>query len=156
MKIRKFKIDDYDAVYALWRRTAGMGLNDIDDSRDGIAKYLKRNPQTCFVADATADATASAADEDGIVGVIMSGHDGRRGYIHHTCVASEIRHNGIGTELVETAIAALLNEGISKVALVVFDRNEGGNAFWEHMGFTLRPDLNYRNKALVDLTRMDT
>jgi ribosomal protein S18 acetylase RimI-like enzyme len=105
MKIRKFKIDDYDAVYALWRRTAGMGLNDIDDSREGIAKYLKRNPRTCFVAD--------AQDEDGIVAVIMSGHDGRRGYIHHTCVASELRQNGIGTELVETAIAALLNEGIS-------------------------------------------
>lgn len=86
----------------------------------------------------------------------MSGHDGRRGFIHHTCVADEIRHNGIGTRLVNTALEALRAEGISKVALVVFGRNEGGNAFWEHLGFTARPDLNYRNKALVKLERIDT
>ena len=146
MKIRKFKITDYDEVYALWRRTPGMGLNDVDDSREGIEKYLKRNPRTTFVAEL----------EGEIVGVILAGHDGRRGYIHHTCVASELRHNGIGTRLVETALEALKGEGISKVALVVFGRNEGGNAFWEHMGFTTRPDLNYRNRALIDLVRMDT
>lgn len=124
------------------------GLNDVDDSREGITKYLKRNPRTCFVAD--------AEDKDGIVGVIMSGHDGRRGFIHHTCVASEFRHNGIGTRLVNTALEALHAEGISKVALVVFGRNEDGNAFWERLGFTTRPDLNYRNKALVELERIDT
>jgi len=146
MKIRKFKITDYDEVYAFWRRTPGMGLNDIDDSHDGIEKYLKRNPRTTFVAELDGE----------IVGVILAGHDGRRGYIHHTCVASELRHNGIGTRLVETALEALKGEGISKVALVVFENNSGGNAFWERMGFTTRPDLNYRNKALIDLVRMDT
>jgi len=146
MKIRKFKIADYDAVYTLWLRTSGMGLNDVDDSREGIEKYLKRNPRTAFVAEL----------EGEIVGVILAGHDGRRGYIHHTCVASELRHNGIGTRLVETALEALSSEGISKVALVVFEKNSGGNDFWERMGFTMRPDLNYRNKALIDLVRMDT
>lgn len=146
MKIRRFITTDYDEVYALWRRTPGMGLNDIDDSREGIEKYLKRNPRTTFVAELDGE----------IVGVILAGHDGRRGYIHHTCVASELRHSGIGTRLVETALDALKGEGISKVALVVFDKNNGGNDFWEHMGFTMRPDLNYRNKALIDLVRMDT
>jgi ribosomal protein S18 acetylase RimI-like enzyme len=148
MKIRRFEIGDYDAVYALWRRTAGMGLNDVDDSREGIAKYLRRNPRTCFVAD--------AEDGSGIAGAIMSGHDGRRGFIHHTCVAAEIRRGGVGARLVEAALDALRAEGVSKVALVAFGRNEGGNAFWEHMGFTARPDLNYRNKALVKLERIDT
>jgi ribosomal protein S18 acetylase RimI-like enzyme len=146
MKIRKFKITDYDAVYALWRRTPGMGLNDVDDSREGIEKYLKRNPRTSFVAEL----------EGEIVGVILAGHDGRRGYIHHTAVASELRHNKIGTRLVEAALDALKGEGINKVALVVFERNEGGNAFWGHMGFTTRTDIIYRNKALADLTRIDT
>ncbi|MDR1533068.1 MAG: GNAT family N-acetyltransferase [Clostridiales bacterium] len=141
MKIREFKIEDYDAVYALWCGTEGMGLNDIDDSREGIAKYLKRNPSTCFVAD--------LEDVGGIAGVIMSGHDGRRGYIYHACVASEARHKGIGTRLVNRALEALRAEGINKAALVTFRRNEDGNAFWERMGFTTRPDLNYRNKALV-------
>ena len=123
-----------------------MGLNDVDDSREGIEKYLKRNPGTTLVAEL----------EGEIVGVILAGHDGRRGYIHHTCVAGELRHNGIGTRLVETALEALKDDGISKVALVVFKKNDGGNAFWEHMGFSIRPDLNYRNKALIDLVRMDT
>jgi len=42
------------------------------------------------------------------------------------------------------------------VALVVFSRNETGNAFWERMGFTLREDLCYRNRNLMELVRMDT
>ena len=146
MKIRKMKIADYDAVYALWRKTPGMGLNDIDDSREGIEKYLKRNPRTCFVA---------VLDGE-LVGVILAGDDGRRGYIHHTCVIPEYWNNQIGTRLVETALDALCAEGITKVGLVVFERNERGNGFWERMGFTARPDLVYRNKALTELERIDT
>lgn len=144
--IRKMIISDYDAVYALWLSCTGMGLNDLDDSREGIAKYLARNPETCFVA-----------EEDGVIaGVIMTGHDGRRGYISHTAVHPDHRHKGIGSALVEAALAALKNEGIHKVALVAFSRNEGGNAFWEKMGFTLRTDLSYRNRTLTEMTRIDT
>ena len=146
MNIRTFNISDYDSVYALWLRTPNMGLNDVDDSREGIAKYLERNPRTCFVAEQSGE----------VAGVIMCGHDGRRGFIHHTCVAVEHRHQGIGTTLVETALEALKAEGIKKAALVVFDRNEGGNAFWERIGFTTRPDLCYRNRALAALVRIDT
>jgi len=146
MDVRLFSMDDYEAVYRLWRGTPGMGLNDIDDSRDGIARYLKRNPNTCFVC----------VDGDAILGVILSGHDGRRGFISHTCVAQPARRQGVGTRLVAAAMDALRAEGITKVGLFVFERNEHGNAFWESQGFALRTDLNYRNKALVHLTRMDT
>ena len=146
MKIRKMKITDYDAVYALWRKTPGMGLNDIDDSREGIERYMKRNPRTCYVA----------VLENEIVGVIMAGHDGRRGYIHHTCVDPELWNNQIGTRLVETALDALRAEGINKAALVVFERNERGNGFWERIGFATRPDLVYRTKELVKLEYIET
>ena len=146
MKIREMGIADYDAIYALWLKTPGMGLNNTDDSREGIERYLKRNPRTCFVAEL----------ENELAGVILAGHDGRRGYIHHTCVDVILWNNQIGTRLVETAIDALRDEGINKVALVVFERNERGNGFWERMGFIERPDLVYRNKALVELERMDT
>ena len=113
-------IDDYDAVCACCMSCTGMGLNTIDDSRDGIAKYLARNPTTCFVD-----------ERDGrITGVIIAGHDGRRGYIYHTAVSPDHRHQGIGTALVEAALHALTDEGIAKVALVVFARNADGNAFW--------------------------
>ena len=146
MKIREMTISDYDQVYALWRNTPGMGLNTADDSREGIAAYLIRNPHTCFVAEA----------EQGITGAILAGHDGRRGFIYHLAVAIPQRGNGIGSALVERAMVALEQEGIRKVALVVFDRNEIGNAFWEQLGFTKREDLIYRNKSLAELTRIDT
>ncbi|MBQ8312828.1 MAG: GNAT family N-acetyltransferase [Clostridia bacterium] len=146
MELRVMTPQDYDGLYALWTSCKGMGLNDVDDSREGIERYLRRNPTTSFVA-----------VEDGeIVGCIMAGHDGRRGYIYHTAVKPERRGHGIGTALVEAAMAALRDEQISKVALVAFARNEVGNAFWERMGFTQRDDLSYRNKSLVDMKRMDT
>lgn len=146
MEIRTMRIDDYDAVYALWLSCKGMGLNNIDDSKDGIERYLRRNPTTCFAAE----------DSGAIVGVIMAGHDGRRGFIHHTAVHPDHRGLGIGSQLVDAALCALKEEGISKVALVAFSRNEIGNAFWEKMGFTKREDLVYRNRALAALERIDT
>lgn len=91
-----------------------------------------------------------------IVGVILSGHDGRRGFIHHLAVAENCRRQGIATELLECAVSSLAAEGINKVALLVFNRNEVGNAFWEKNGFTSREDLVYRNKALVEMVRIDT
>jgi ribosomal protein S18 acetylase RimI-like enzyme len=146
--IRPFTIDDYQAVHQLWLATPGLGLNTRDDSPEGIAAYLRRNPRTCFVAD--------AGPTGGIVAAIMAGHDGRRGFIHHTCVAADFRHRGIATQLVDTALDALRAEGIAKVALVVKANNDPGNAFWEHSGFTTRPDLTYRNRGLVELERIDT
>ena len=139
-------IDDYEKVYDLWMRTPGMGLNNLDDSRDGIAKYLARNPNTSFVAEA----------DGGVAGVILCGHDGRRGFIHHTAVDGDAQRRGIGTALVNAAMSALEREGINKVALVAFGANEQGNVFWEKLGFSARPDLVYRNKAIVELVRIDT
>ena len=144
VKIRPMTMDDYDAAYALWLR-CGNGLNNVDDSREGIARYLRRNPTTSFVA----------AENGMLAGVILCGHDGRRGYIQHACVAPEYRRRGIGGRLVKRAIDALRAEQITKVALVAFKKNAGGNAFWEQQGFSLREDLNYRNLALVELIRFD-
>jgi len=144
--IRPMTIADYDALHALWLATPGMGLNTTDDSREGIARYLERNPRTSFIA-----------EQDGpLIGAIMAGHDGRRGFIHHTCVRADYQGRGIGRALVEAALDALKAEGIHKVALVVFDRNKTGNAFWEKMGFTTREDLVYRNRSLTELVRIDT
>ena len=146
MEIRKLSVDDYDKVYELWMSCRNMGFNNIDDSREGIAKFLKRNPETSF-----------AAVEDGrIIGVILAGNDGRRGYIYHMSVAEDHRRQGIGSQLVGKCLEALEKEGIAKVALLVFNRNEAGNAFWESQGFTERTDITYRNKALTEIIRIDT
>lgn len=97
-----------------------------------------------------------AKENEKTVGVIMSGHDGRRGYIHHTAVDISERKKGIGTALVDVTMEALSHEGINKVAFVVFSKNETGNLFWEKRGFEERKDLIYRNKAIVELKRIDT
>lgn len=146
MYLRRMSIEDYERVYRLWLHTPGMGLNGTDDSEVCIEKYLKRNPATCFVAELDGE----------IVGVILSGHDGRRGFIHHMAVAESEQRRGLGGRLLEKALQALEAEGIGKVALVVFERNEKGNAFWEKHGFSAREDLVYRNKALLETVRIDT
>lgn len=146
MNIRTMVPGDYDRVYALWMSCRNMGFNDVDDSREGIEKYLRRNPTTCFVAE----------DDGELAGVILSGHDGRRGFIHHMAVGEAFRRRGVGAALLERALDALKAEGIKKVALLVFRYNEAGNAFWEKMGFSLREDVNYRNRALAELKRIDT
>jgi ribosomal protein S18 acetylase RimI-like enzyme len=143
MIIRKMTIADYDSVYDLWLNTAGMGLNNLDDSRQGIEKFIKRNPETCFVAE----------KDNSIIGVILCGHDGRRGFIYHTAVSESERRRGVGSALVDAVIDALKKEGISKAALVVFSKNEPGNSFWEKRGFTARQDLVYRNKTINELLK---
>lgn len=146
MIFQPMTILDYDQVYALWMSSRNMGFNHLDDSREGIEKYLKRNPGTSFVA----------KEGDRVVGVILAGHDGRRGFIHHACVTENHRRRGVGARLLQLALEALKKEGIHKVALLVFNRNEAGNAFWESQGFTARDDVTYRNRALTELIRIDT
>lgn len=146
MEIRRMTIGDYEELYALWKSCAGMGLNDLDDSKEGIAGFLNRNPDTCFIA----------ADKDRIIGAIMSGNDGRRGYIYHTSVHPDHRKRGVARRLVEKVMEALKGLGINKVALVVFERNREGNAFWERTGFSAREDLVYRDKAIRVMHRVDT
>lgn len=140
MKIRKIKKSDWKKILALWQNVPGMGLNNIDDSKDGIIRFLKRNPKTCFIAEENGTAA----------GTIIAGHDGRRGYIYHTAVLPEFRRRGIATELLARSVDALKKQGIAKAALVVFSDNEAGNAFWEKQGFTKRSDLVYRNKVITE------
>ena len=137
---RLVTIEDYDDMLALWNSTeqSKRALNPVDDSREGIERYLRRNPSTCFGAFAN----------DQLVGVILTGHDGRRAIIHHMCVHPDFRRQGIAGELVKLAEEALKADGIQKIFGLVFKDNDAANAFWENQGYTLRTNLNYRNKSL--------
>ena len=141
--IRPMIIEDYDDVYRLWTLTKGMGLNNLDDTKTGINIFLQRNPNTCFVA----------TFHNEIIGTIISGHDGRRGYIYHTAVSEKFRKKGIGQKLVTSSLSALKTEGINKVALVVFSKNKLGNLFWEKIGFRKREDLIYRDKTINEMEK---
>ena len=107
--IRSMEITDYEKIIDLWRNTDGMGLRSLDDSEQGISAFLRRNPSSNFVA----------IEKDEIVGTILCGHDGRRGYIYHTVVKENYREQGIATKLIEAAVSALQREGITRVCLNV-------------------------------------
>lgn len=136
--LRIMTIDDYEQVYALWKQIHGFGIRSVDDSREGIQRFLRRNPATSVVA-----------IEDGkIVGAILCGHDGRRGCLYHVCVAEDWRMRGIGKAMVVFCMEALKAEQINKVSLIAFTKNDIGNAFWKQIGWTKREDLNYYDFTL--------
>ena len=136
--VRIMTIDDYEGVYALWKKIKGFGIRSIDDSKEGVARFLKRNPTTSVVA-----------EKDGrIVGSILCGHDGRRGCLYHVCVDEDYRRHGIGKRMVVFAMKALKEEKINKVSLIAFTENDIGNAFWNTIGWTERLDLNYYDFTL--------
>ena len=138
--LRIMRIEDYNDVYALWNTIHGIGLRSLDDSKEGIARFLERNPSTSVVAEA-----------DGkIVGAILCGHDGRRGCFYHVCVHEDYRKHGIGKAMAVFCMKALQAERINKVSLIAFRRNEIGNAFWKSVGWTFRDDLNYYDFGLND------
>ena len=146
MKIKPYDDTKYDEIYSLWMSCKNMGFNNVDDSREGIRRLVRKNPHTCYVA-----------EEDGrIVGTVLAGNDGRRGYVYHLCVSEEHRRKGIAKALMDAMLEGMREEGISKVALVVFAYNDAANAFYDHIGFAKRNDLFYRNIALRELERIDT
>lgn len=138
IEIRYMRECDYDAALELWCATPGIGLNNLDDSEEGIRKFLVRNPNTSFVA----------IGNECLVGVILCGHDGRRGHIYHMAVAASMQNQGIGKSLLDAAVSALKRDEINKVSLVAFTHNEQGNSFWEKQGFRVRDDLKYRDKEI--------
>lgn len=137
-EIRKMTIEDYDGLYALWMTIKGFGIRSVDDSREGVEIFLKRNPDTSVVA----------VSDGQIVGGILCGHDGRRGCLYHVCVREDHRRLGIGKAMVVYCMNALKAEKINKVSLIAFTKNDVGNAFWNTIGWTKRQDLNYYDFTL--------
>ena len=134
MIIEIMKIQDYNEIYDLWVQTEGITLRSIDDSENGIDRFLKRNPANSFVCRINNE----------MVGTILCGHDGRKGFIYHTVVNKEYRNMGIGKKLVSSSIDSLRQEDITKVAVLINSNNDLGNRFWELEGFSFEKDLIYR------------
>ena len=138
--IKVMTISDYEKLFALWKGTPNMGLRSLDDSKDGLSRFLKRNPNTSFVA----------YEGDQLTGAILSGHDGRRGYIYHTIVLPEYRMQGIASSLVDMAVEALRKEGITRVCLNVMETNEQGKNFWIGKGWEKKDFLGFYSKSITD------
>ena len=146
--LRVMKEEDYDQVYHLWMSIHGFGIRSIDDSKEGVTRFLKRNPSTSVVA----------VVNQQIVGALLCGHDGRRGCMYHVCVDEQYRQHGIGKAMAVFCMKALQEEGINKVSLIAFKSNALGNRFWKDAGWTFREDLNYYDFTLneANITRFNS
>lgn len=130
VKIRKMDIADYDEVIALWGQTEGMRIRDAD-SRESIASYLERNPDLSFVA----------LIGNKIVGAVLVGTDGRRGYLQHLAVSTHFRGKKLGRELVNQAVKSLAKIGIPKTHLFVYNDNINAQQFYERLGWFIRDEI---------------
>ena len=147
--IRSMEEADYEKVFGLWKTIKGFGIRSVDDSKEGVIRFIRRNPGISVVAEANGQ----------VVGAILCGHDGRRGCFYHVCVREEFRQQGIGKNMAVFAMKALQEEHINKVCLIAFKKNEVGNSFWKSVwvisswksvGWTFREDLNYYDFVLND------
>nr|WP_216610205.1 GNAT family N-acetyltransferase [Vibrio coralliilyticus] len=123
-------IEDYDAVIRLWLQTEGMSVRDAD-SRENIALYLDRNSNLSFVA----------ISEGNIIGAVLVGTDGRRGYLQHLAVLPQFRGQRIGYQLISQSINALAKIGIPKTHLFVYDDNLNAQKFYEKLGWFPRDNI---------------
>jgi len=138
-KIKKMKIKYFNEIIELWKNSDGIGINDHDDSKFSLKKFIKRNPNTCFIA---------VNNEKEIIGTIIGGNDGRRGFIYHLLVKSEYRKNGIGKKLLELVENNFIKDGIRRINLFVLKNNEIGNNFWENNGYGIRDVALFRSKKI--------
>lgn len=137
--IKVMTMDDYESLFFMWKDTPDIGLRSLDDSEEGISLFLKRNPETSFVA----------YENNKLVGAILCGHDGRRGYIYHTVVLPEYRGRGIASALVDNAVNGLKEEGITRVCLNVMETNEQGKSFWIDKGWEKKDFLGFYSKSIT-------
>jgi putative acetyltransferase len=137
--IHEMSLEDYQKIYQLWEMSENIGLSKAD-SRHGIEKFLERNPGMSYVA----------WEEGEIIGTVLCGHDGRRGYIHHLMVHPDQRRRGIGQSLVSRCMFALTRIGIQKCHLFVYEDNMGGIRFWESLGWTRRVELTMMSRQVPD------
>jgi len=130
-KINKMKINHYNELYRLWKNDNNIGLS-VSDEKNNIKYFLRRNKNLNFVA---------INEESEIIGTILCGHDGRRGYLYHVYVKKEYRKLGIAKALIEICLKNLKKIGIQKCHLFVFDNNAEGKNFWSNIEFKKRDDI---------------
>ncbi len=120
----------YENIYGFWNNNPGIGISK-SDSKESISAFLKRNEGLSFIA----------YDKNNIIGGILGGHDGRRGYIYHLIVDENYRFKGIGKALVSKCINKFKEIGLEKSHIFIFKNNEQAKAFWNKIGWSLRNDI---------------
>ncbi len=139
--IREMKVGDYDSIRKIWEEIPGLKLEEAD-SKKGIEKYLTLNPNLSYVASSGGK----------VIGTVLCGQDGRRGYLQHLCVIDEYRKFGIGSQLLDAAIDRFKELGLHEVRIFVFKDNQVGNEYWAEKGWIVRDDIYVRSLNLGKYT----
>lgn len=137
--IREMTMEDYDQVLTLWTGMEGIGLNE-SDSREAIERFLSRNRGLSLVAE----------ENDSVIGAVLCGHDGRRGYLHHLAVSPLRRRQGLGMQLIRVCLDRLRKEGIGRCNVFLLADNISGREFWKVAGYKARPDLLVMQRGTGD------
>ena len=130
VEIRAFESRDIPDAVALWRAADGVVLRDADRAAP-LRDYLRRHAASSFVA----------VSGSRVIGTVLCGHDGRRGYLYHLAVERVHRGRGIGRALATRALDALRHDGIEKCHLMVVAENAEARAFWSALGWHVRSDV---------------
>ena len=121
-------------VLALWEKTEGVCLHDNgEDSIEGITFYLEKNSGLSYIAKCN----------DKIIGAVLCGSDGRRGFIHHLAVDENFRNKGIGKALMQLSCEKLKQNNIRKCLLFVLKNNEKAISYYKH--------LNWQEESIVEV-----
>jgi putative acetyltransferase len=127
-------------VINLWKNTEGVTLHENgEDSINGLIIFINRNPGLSFIA-------KNMGNE--IVGSILCGHDGRRGYIHHLAVDNKYRKVGIAKEMINKSLGKLKSLNIKKAALFVLKDNVDAQLFYEYNCWKKEDIVNVYSKIL--------
>lgn len=137
--VRPFNVADSEAVVELWTE-AGL-TRPWNDPRADIARKLAEQPGLFFVA---------VSSDGRVVGSVMAGYDGHRGWLNYLATSTAARGSGVGRALVEHAEAALLQRGCPKINLQIRADNDEVVGFYRHLGYTVDETIDMGKRLIVD------
>ncbi|MFO7626828.1 MAG: GNAT family N-acetyltransferase [Candidatus Fermentibacteraceae bacterium] len=136
MRIRAMSSRDHGELIRLWSSFPGNAITGAD-SRDEFDAFLTKNGSFCF----------TACEQDAVVGSVMAGSDGRRGYVYHLAVKTDHQRKGLGGALMRRVEDALSKAGLEKIHLFIFSDNPAV-AFYEKSGWHVRNDITVMSRVL--------
>jgi putative acetyltransferase len=139
IEILPMAIDDLEDVTVLWDATEGVGMNE-SDGPEQLRGFLDRNPGLSLIA----------RDGSRLVGAVLCGHDGRRGFLYHLAVLTDYRKRGLGRAMVDRCLKSLSMLGLLRCNILIYVDNHSGEQFWKTAGWYDRSELKLLQRDITD------
>lgn len=129
MKIENFTMESYELVVDLWIKS-GISVGSTD-TREELERMLQRNPNLFLIGKIN----------NSVIGVVMGGFDGRRGYVHHLTIDPDYQRRGYGKIIMADLIEKFRKIGVHKIHLFIEKYNKDVVEFYRNLGWEIRDDL---------------